>query len=248
MKIITVTDNVNCYLTIKNACKKYDIICQNYKSGVLEVETDDVLLFLEKNPQNIYSKMNCNTINGFYFHYDKPNKYKQYTIIKNAGLNYIPTYLYSEIDQLNTIPFVGKPIYGSQGNGVELLYSKHTLSLDKIYQPQIFNDGDWRIIVIDGKAVSSIKRKGNNFLNNIAQGADSWSDWDDEAIDLAEKCAKALEIEYAGIDIIKELETNKYYFLESNSTSTFDTSQILTGVNIAEKLTDYIVRTYGAIE
>ena len=248
MKIITVTENMNCFWAINQSCRNHNVECKNYTGGVLEVETDDVLIFLEMDPTPIYSKMNCNTINGYYFYYDKPDKYNQYTIINAAGINHIETYTADEIDKLNTIPFVGKPMRGSMGRGVELLYSKHILRPDYIYQPYIPNDGDWRIVVIGGKAVSSIKRKGKGFLNNLAQGADGWTEWDDEASKLAEEAAKALEIEYAGIDIMKDKETGKYYFLECNSSTTFDTSQILTRVDIADELVKYIIKKYGAIE
>lgn len=248
MKIITVTENMNCYITISNACRKRNIECFQYKGGDLEVDPSDVLLFLEYNPIGIYNVLNCNTVNGFYFYYDKFDKYTQYQIIKNAGINHIPTYTSEEILTTDFIPFVSKPRRGSMGKGVELLYTKHILSPDNIYQPPIRNDGDWRIIVIGNKVISSIKRRGKGFLNNLAQGADGWEDWDDNASKLALESAKALEIEYAGIDIMKDLDTGEYYFLECNSTTTFDTSQILTKIDIADELVEYIYNTYGAIE
>lgn len=245
MKIITITENINCYLALYQSCRKYNIEYFHYRGGNLEVDPTDVLLFLESNPIGLYNILNCNTINGFYFYYDKFDKYKQYQIIKAAGINHIPTYTFDEVKDIDFIPFVSKPKYGSMGIGIELLYSKHILSPNNIFQPPIRNDGDWRIIVIGEKAVSSIKRYGSGFLNNIAQGAYAWSDWDNEAVKLAEEAAKALEIEYAGIDIIKDLDTGKYLFLECNSTPVFDTSQILTGINIADELVKYIIKNYG---
>ena len=248
MKIIVATENMNCYVTLANACRKRNIQYMQYKGGNLEVDTNDVLLFLEYNPLGLFDVMNCNTINGFYFHYDKFDKYIQYQIIKKAGINHIPTYTSEEAKDIDFIPFVSKPRHGSMGRGVELLYSKHILSPSNIYQKPIRNDGDWRIIVIGDKVVSSIKRHGKEFLNNLAQGADGWEDWDDNASKLALEAVKALEIEYAGIDVMQDLDTGEYYFLECNSTTTFDTSQILTKIDIADELVEYISKNYGAIE
>ena len=76
--------------------------------------------------------------------------------------------------------------------------------------------------------------------NNIATGNFAIKETNKSILeninDIAEKSAKTMGFDYVGIDIIKDLDTNKYYFLESNERPTFETSQILTGINIAQKI------------
>jgi glutathione synthase/RimK-type ligase-like ATP-grasp enzyme len=208
-------------------------------------DNSDVLIFLESNPFGFYETANCNVINKSYFDRKLTDKYLQYLKIKETGLNYIPTFTCNEIQNMDINIFVSKPKKGSMGINVNLLCSKEGITDDYIFQPLIRNNGDWRVVVINNKAVSMIMRKGFGFLNNLAQGALGWSEWDNEAAYLAEEATKALDIEYAGVDIIKCLDTGKYYFLESNSTSTFDTSQVLTRIDIAEKLVEYIDKKYN---
>jgi glutathione synthase/RimK-type ligase-like ATP-grasp enzyme len=244
MRLLVATHSMNCHLALYQSCIKYNIECIRYEEGLAQIKDTDVIIYLEANPFNVYRDLKCTVINRDYFDGDKTNKYIQYLIIKKSGVNYIPTYTHDEIQNIPIDIFVSKPSKGSMGNGVELLFSKNNLLKSNIYQPLIRNDGDWRVVVINGKAVSMIKRKGLGFLNNLAQGAVGWSDWNNEAAKLAEESAKALNIEFAGIDIMQCLDTGKYYFLECNSTTTFDTSQILTRIDIAEELVNYIVKTY----
>ena len=245
MKLIVSTLNMNCYLALNQSCEKYGIRCTKDEYGITKIDDDDVMIFLESNPFGIYEHTNCNVINKSYFDASLIDKYNQYLRIKESEINYIPTFTKDEILKENTDLFVSKPKVGSMGNNVLLLYDKEGITDDCIFQPLIRNGGDWRVVVINYKAVSMIKRKGKGFLNNLAQGALGWNDWDDEAARIAEEASKVLNIEFAGIDIIKCVDTGKYYFLESNSTTTFDTSQILTGINISDKLVEYIKEKYN---
>ncbi len=245
MKLIVSTNNMNCFLTLYQACDKRNIHCTKLENHLTTFNDSDLIIFLESNPFGFYENLTCNVVNKNYFDKDYTNKYKQYLCIKESGLNYIPTYTLDEIKKLDIDLFVEKPIKGSMGIGVELLHNKENFQENCIYQPFIRNNGDWRVIVINNKAVSMIMRKGFKFRNNLAQGAIGWQDWDDEAAYLAEKASMALDIEYAGIDIIKDIDTEKYYFLESNSTTTYDTSQILTKIDIGDILVEYINEKYN---
>jgi glutathione synthase/RimK-type ligase-like ATP-grasp enzyme len=212
------------------------------------IEKDDVAVFLEVSPYGLYEKLQheCRIINKDYFDSCKKGKFDQTNIIKKAGLNYIPTYTIDNINELTDDVFVEKPMIGSLGKGVRLLSSRNNLKKSCIYQKYIPNEAEWRVIVINHKAVSMIrkKRQGNKFVNNLAQGGLAWPEWNDDVAKYAVECSKSLNIEYCGIDIIKSLDDGKYYFLESNSASTYETSQLVTGINISDIFVRYIIDKY----
>ncbi len=171
--------------------------------------------------------------------------YQQNQIKKIDPSLVIETFTKNDISLLKNSLFIAKPSEGSCGNGVALLNNK-SLCVNApehyIYQRYIKNDGDWRVIVIGGKAVSAIKRLGKigQATNNIATGSFAMKEDNPLVLEkiypIAETASLSMEFDYVGIDIIKDLETDQYYFLESNERPTFETSQILTGVNISQKI------------
>ena len=171
--------------------------------------------------------------------------FQQSTVNKFDSTITIPTYTQQNISQLTTIPFIAKPSGGSCGSGVLLLRDKSTITnvpSGYVFQRYIKNDGDWRVVVVGGKSVSAIKRLGKigQATNNIATGNFAIKETNPNVLDkiysLAESVAKYLHFDYVGIDVIQDKETDKYYFLESNERATFETSQILTGTNIAQEI------------
>jgi glutathione synthase/RimK-type ligase-like ATP-grasp enzyme len=172
-------------------------------------------------------------------------KYQQEQIAKSHPSFIIETFTKENLNSIKDSSFIAKPAESSCGQGIFLI---NDVSLcdnapnNYIYQRYIKNDGDWRVIVIGGKAVSAIKRLGKigQATNNIATGNFAIKETNKSILeninDIAEKSAKTMGFDYVGIDIIKDLDTNKYYFLESNERPTFETSQILTGINIAQKI------------
>lgn len=179
---------------------------------------------------------------------EKP--YQQQQVYKTDPNLTITTY--SKTNFLNNLPLplIAKPFGGSCGAGVKLIsnYDQITL-LDNNYiiQPYIPNDGDWRVVVVGGKAISAIKRLGKigQATNNIATGSFAVAETDNNVLKhifpIAEIASESMNFDYVGVDIIKNIETNTYYFLETNERATFETSQILTGVNIAKKIIERLV-------
>lgn len=162
----------------------------------------------------------------------------------------IPTYT-KQNNQGLTTPFIAKPFDGSCGAGIFLLEDKSLIKDapdNYIFQPYVVNDGDWRTVVVGGKAISAIKRLGQigRSTNNIATGSFAIKETDRTTLDtiypLAESVSKCMGFDYVGIDIIKDVNTNRYYFLESNERPTFETSQILTGTNIAKSIIQEITK------
>lgn len=150
-----------------------------------------------------------------------------------------------------SFPFYSKPNLSACGKGIILCQSESDIdAIDEpwknTYQNNIPNDGDFRIYIVNGKTIEIMKRVGgtDSFMNNISQGGDAFR-VDDETqrnilSDIAETVAKELELEICGVDIIQDLETERYYFLEVNTSAQWQGLQSIAKVNIAEKVLEYL--------
>ncbi|MGJ8620825.1 MAG: ATP-grasp domain-containing protein [Methylophilaceae bacterium] len=150
-----------------------------------------------------------------------------------------------------------KPLFGSQGQGVRLLDKKSASPLprddfvDGVYYLQRFIDTgngnhDFRVFVVNNKVIAAMQRNGAGWLNNVAQGARCASIQDEMIYNLAINAAKAVDIDYCGVDIIRDKD-GKLWVLEVNSIPAWGGLQRITDVNVAQILVeDLISKSYGA--
>ncbi len=146
---------------------------------------------------------------------------------------------------------ISKPLFGSQGEGIRRL-EKSTdqfwlTSSHGIYYLQRFiecaGDGysDKRVFVINGKAVAAMRRRGISWLNNVARGASCEAiELHDEIADLAVRAVSALNMAYAGVDIIKD-KKGQLSVIEVNSVPAWKGLQSVCGIDIAGCLADDLV-------
>lgn len=145
-----------------------------------------------------------------------------------------------------------KPLFGSQGQGVRLIEPGDTYPLprdmfvDGVYylQQKIdtgTNNYDYRVFVINHQAVATMQRSGEGWLHNVARGAQcKWVE--DKAIaTLAEQASKVLDIDYCGVDIIRD-SSGKLWVLELNSIPAWRGLQSVSSVNIAQLLVDDLLQ------
>lgn len=144
-----------------------------------------------------------------------------------------PQYPKFLIDLVGGLPAVGKLPRGSQGKQVFIMESEvganttlqtlYSLKQNVIIQQYIENGAkDIRAIVIGDKVVSAMERKGkNDFRANLSQGG-SGRDILNELTETEKancvKCAKALGLDFAGVDFIRLAQDN-CLFLEVNGNS-----------------------------
>ncbi|HSH73014.1 MAG TPA: RimK family alpha-L-glutamate ligase [Methylophilaceae bacterium] len=146
-------------------------------------------------------------------------------------------------------PLVIKPLFGSQGKGVRLLkqgalpvpMEEH---IDGLYYLQRYIDsgeGAWhdhRVFVINGKAIGAMVRHGSSWVNNIALGGRCEAHPHmGEVAELAEAASKAVNIDYCGVDVIRDRE-GKLYVLEVNSIPAWKGLQGVVELDIAQALVD----------
>jgi tetrahydromethanopterin:alpha-L-glutamate ligase len=107
---------------------------------------------------------------------------------------------------------VSKPLFGSQGEGVELHASLDSLRLLRpsggVYYLQRYVGQtpawDFRVFVIAGRAVAGMIRRGADWRTNVAQGGRPEPVTLDSAlIRLAQDSARILNLDYAGVDILQ---------------------------------------------
>ncbi len=142
-------------------------------------------------------------------------------------------------------PLVVKESFGSMGKGVYLANDLAELEqvMEKVkLKPHLFQQYlgakkgvDVRVIVIGGKVVCAMERQNlTDFRSNVAQGGCG------KAIDLpedfklcAQNCAKALELDYCGVDLLYG-DDGQPYVCEVNSNAFISGIEKTTGVNVAK--------------
>jgi tetrahydromethanopterin:alpha-L-glutamate ligase len=136
-----------------------------------------------------------------------------------------------------------KPLFGSQGQGVRLVNSPYPLPMDKYVdgvfylQTMIKAAHDYRVFIINNKAIAAIRRSGEGWLHNVALGAECEAINDVDILILAEQSAQILNIAYCGVDIIRDAD-GVLYVLEVNSIPAWRGLQSVTQINIAQALVD----------
>ena len=145
-----------------------------------------------------------------------------------------------------------KPLFGSQGQGVRLI--EKTLDNKKLPLPMdTFVDGvfylqqlieathDYRVFVINNQVVAAMKRTGETWLHNVAQGAKCENTQEPDVLEIAIKAASTLNIAYCGVDVIRD-KAGKCWVLEVNSIPAWRGLQSVTRTSIAQTLVDDFLR------
>jgi len=112
-----------------------------------------------------------------------------------------------------------------------------------LVQQYIPNDGDYRIFLIGYRAVAGFKRqpKEEKLILDRSQGKSEPLEKIPAPIKrTAEKAAKVLGVEIAGIDMVVNQQTKKPVIIEVNQAPEFYVMERRTGVNIARKIIQYL--------
>lgn len=152
-----------------------------------------------------------------------------------------------------------KPLFGSQGKGLRLVGQvegvHHPLpAIDKAYGslaylqrfvPSPATPGfDWRVLVVGGRAITAMRRVSAHWIHNVAQGARCEpAELTRELAQLAESAARALDMDYAGVDLIPAAvrSASAEYpirVIEVNGVAAWQGLQRVTGFNIARAIVD----------
>jgi tetrahydromethanopterin:alpha-L-glutamate ligase len=144
-----------------------------------------------------------------------------------------------------------KPLFGSMGAGLVRLQQPAELppvdACQGLYYLQEFIDSgegqwhDWRVFVIGGRAVAAMVRYGATWINNVARGGRcEAAALDGDLRQLAEAATAALQMDYSGVDIIRD-RTGRAYVIEVNGIPAWKGLQSVCPESIAELLADDFV-------
>jgi tetrahydromethanopterin:alpha-L-glutamate ligase len=176
-------------------------------------------------------------------------------LLHHRGIPSPRTWVCESVEQARTIArreldghraLVLKPLFGSQGNGVIRV---STLDEFDAYAPpsgvfylQEFQDSgdggfrDWRVFVIDGRAVAAMQRRSRHWVTNRAQGAVCEAIGSDPALfALAEAAAAAVEVDYAGVDLMRDRNGN-WLVGEVNGIPAWQGLQRVSQANVTRRL------------
>jgi len=184
-------------------------------------------------------------------------------LLKNAGLKTPVTWVLKdrskaleiaehELKQGNQL--ISKPLFGSQGEGVRRIEKMTDLfwltSSQGVYYLQRFVEcdgkgfSDIRVFVVAGIAIAAMKRCGKSWLNNVARGATCEAiELDSELAQLAINATKALAMDYAGVDLIKD-SAGCYSIIEVNSIPAWKGLESVCDVNVADELVEDLLVRY----
>ena len=153
-------------------------------------------------------------------------------------------------------PLVLKPLFGSQGKGIGMVRAQDELpppeTVDHMYYMQDYvspRDGvfeDWRVLATRHRVISSMTRRGTNWVTNIHQGGQARTHLpDSEMVRAAMAAMRAVDADYAGIDLIRTPD-GELQVLEVNSNPAWRGLQAVSDVNIAWAIAEDFLKTVVA--
>ena len=163
----------------------------------------------------------------------------------------IPDEMVENVSSKLGFPLIVKESYGSLGKGVYLVNDMDELGgvMEKLKcTPHMFQKYiaesrgcDIRIIVIGGKYLCAMMLKSEtDFRSNIELGGIGIPFTPpEEYIEIAERSAQILGLDYCGIDIL--IGKNTGLVCEVNSNAFFGGMEKTTGINVAKAYAEYIV-------
>lgn len=177
-----------------------------------------------------------------------------------AGVNYPKTIMVEKFGDLREeikkwqFPLIVKLSKGGRhGMGTFLIKKEADLDelerkLDKdtrdlLIQEFFENDGDYRLFVVGYKTLGGFKRKMKEeklVLNKSVGKSEGLAEVPLDVASEAEKAARAVEVEVAGIDLIQDTKTGKIYVVEVNEAPEFKVFEKRTGKNAVREILKYI--------
>lgn len=147
-----------------------------------------------------------------------------------------------------------KPLIGSLGLGsvkvndpdIGYRVAKSILSVNEpVYVQKYIRkpDRDIRVFVVGDEVLGSIFRFSNgSWKTNIAQGAIAQMiEVSSELTELSLKVVRTLKMEYAGIDVVEDMDSGSYKILEVNASPLWHGFKTATGVEPAKFIVKHLI-------
>ncbi|RLC35725.1 hypothetical protein DRH14_00055 [Candidatus Shapirobacteria bacterium] len=200
-----------------------------------------------------------------YLQWPRMGKISQHNLFVKEGISVVPSWVfYQKKDVLINLdkmgenlgwPMIVKNSMGYQGKTVFKLRNEKEVEdwLERkdekvlglyMWQKDLKNHWDVRIVVIDGQVVGAMKRiaKGKEFRSNFSLGGDIelWNLSEKEK-DLAEETARVAGLDYVGVDLMRD-EKGELYVLEVNRACQFKGFEKATKINVAKVVVEMLIK------
>ncbi|MDO4979260.1 MAG: ATP-grasp domain-containing protein [Candidatus Saccharibacteria bacterium] len=145
--------------------------------------------------------------------YETQSKMRALQLVEKGAINY---------------PFVVKPVFGTQGEGITLIRKEKDLDKVKDFtqtgiESYVQSKYDWRVFVLGGKALGVMRKTGGDDETDfeLKSAGKTKRNEDDpeiyaEVTRLAELAAKTSGLDYTGVDLIRDDKTGIFYVVETN--------------------------------
>ncbi len=144
---------------------------------------------------------------------------------------------------------VAKPLFGSQGRGLQRVglvdgvhlplrsFDAGLVYLQRFVEPVAAPGFDWRVLVVGGRAAGAMRRVSDHWVHNVAQGARcEAAALTVELASLAERATQALDMDYAGVDLMPSAHGAPIQVIEVNGVAAWQGLQRVSGFNIARTI------------
>ncbi len=196
---------------------------------------------------------------GSYTNWERMGKIAQSGVFTINSIPIVPTRVFYTRKQVESFdfkyPVIVKHDRGFQGRSVKKLDNKESL-LKQLYKIEEIKLGMWlwqdylplkwdiRVIVIGGKVLGAMRRsaQGDEFRSNFSLGGavEKWELSNEDKL-IAEKVAEVCQLDYCGVDIMKDEKGNSFV-LEVNRQCQFQGFEKSTGINVAKAVVDLMIK------
>jgi len=186
-------------------------------------------------------------------------------LLENAGIRTPPTWVGNDVHQAYSFirrelamgyKVVAKPLFGSQGKDLQLITKPEDITNYKVYNKiyylqrfiQTAQDSafDWRVFVIGDEVIACMKREGMDWISNVANGGKCYSAViNDQFEDLSREAVRAINMNYAGVDIMQDLE-GKLWVTEVNSIPAWKGLESVNNLVVADILVEDFINKMHA--
>lgn len=114
-----------------------------------------------------------------------------------------------------------------------------------LIQKFVPNDGEWRVITVKNKVVLIARKDAVEDVTkkDIDERKSKKGELPADVTNMIEEVSTHLFSDIVGFDIIQDLNTKKYYIIETNASPHFSMFSVVTNVSVPEKIVDYILST-----
>lgn len=188
---------------------------------------------------------------------DRDHKSYEALRLLGAGLGYPKSYfsspkkILSYLQREDRWPIVIKDTGGKLGRAAYFVRDfeiakeifKGRVKKNYVVQEYIENDGEYRVWVIGGKILGAMHRpmRIGEFEMVGVVGKSKPVELDKDMKELALKAVEALDVDAAGIDMVRDKKSGKPYILEVNRAAVFGTFERITGLNVVGAIMKWLV-------